>query len=164
MASNTFPAVAAAGGTTVRYVIKPADTVRASTATQTADPDLTTVLTAGTWLIGAQIPFNAPQNVDIAGSLTYSGTTSMIRMGFHTLSIGATDPTVGTDYATYRTYSTLNNVFGGTDGGNDSWIGIEAIMVATSGGNLAFQWSQRVSNASSTTLRAGAYITAIKIA
>lgn len=140
---------------------KAALTSRAETTTTAADPDLTVALTAGTWVVDAVVLWT--QTVSIAtnavlkSELAYSGTA--------TSAVGYAENTAAVLARVAVADLTAGGATSATTGGTTANVlDLHGVVVVTDAGNLAFKWSQNVSATDPTTVDAGSFITATKIA
>ena len=137
-------------------VSKPSDTSRASTTTQTADPDLSLALAANaSYSITGYLAYaNASAS---AGDLKYSFTAPS---GNTTLwSSIRIDLTGTTTIAGPNAAGTGNNMTAQTSSSADRSVHVFG-TVATAGtsGNLTLNWAQNTSNATATIIRANSYL------
>lgn len=147
------------------YVIKPADTARASTVTATTDPDLVTgtLVAGGVYIIEFRIQFAALQAAGIrtqwlvpsgatgskdamgpaaGATANASGDTSDLRWAVH----GAGTAVLYTDVRNSVSSSQVINERG-------------VITIGATAGTVALQWAQNVTNATGTVVGATSYVT-----
>ena len=135
---------------------KGADTARATTTTLTADPDLTVSVLANTvYVVRLSLPYKgaATNTGDFKFGFSVPGGSSFAG-GF----IGVTNP-LGVYLVSVTASSTLISYSNGT--GSPLWCEVSATLI-TSGtaGSLTLTWAQNTSNATATTLMAGASLIA----
>ena len=145
----------------VNAAFKASDTMRSSTTTITADPDLQINLGVGTFLIVGYwgITGGTTGSSDMKVTIAYTGTVgfgSWTPFGPTTASSTAVYQNGGALGATAAlgTYSTTIPVNAGPQG----------LVTTSSSGSLQVQWAQNTSNATATTLKAGSWLYALQIA
>lgn len=147
------------------YVIKPADTSRASNVTPTADPDLVTgtLSAGGVYEIEFCVRFASLQAAGIRTLwLVPSGTTG----NKHVAGPAATNAANATDavvldmrwaihgYATNTLYTDPRNSVS-----NQTWFYEKAILsVGATAGTVSLSWAQNVTNATGTIVNANSYV------
>lgn len=144
----------------------------ASTTTLFDDTHMALALpAAGTYLVeGMFIASSASTTPEIKIAWAYTGTlTSGYRTGFGP-STASTDP-LGATAQGFRAAAAGNtsaaitsSVAYGLDGTNWTAILEKGLVIVSNAGTLKVQWAQNVSNATVTTLRAGSYFWARRVA
>lgn len=161
----------------VYMAYKTALTSRISTAVLAADPDLQVVLPVGTYAFDCYLPYDTSTAADFAigwnlptgATITWGGDA----MGSTTSSgSGVTDNGDGT-FTIVGTLAEMNRVLftggsGPSCGGLGVGVGTYALpkgsLVLSTAGTMIFKWAQNTSDATNTTLQAGAWIRFMKIA
>lgn len=145
-------------GSSSNAKIKPADTVLVSNATLTADPDLqSNALAIGrynweAYLIFDSVAAGAGFKWTNGGTAVDSrGLAPAIAEGF--INAAAYGPKSETPYATTITYATVGT------GANSNIALYKGSLLVSTPGTFGVSWAQAASTASSTTLRAGSYLT-----
>jgi len=136
---------------------KPSDTSRASTTTQTADPDLTIALAANaSYIINGYLGYaNASAS---AGDLKYSFTAPASNTTLWS-SIRIDIASGTTTIAGPNAAGTANNMTAQTSSTSDRSVHIfGTVITAGSTGNLTLNWAQNTSNATATIIRANSYL------
>lgn len=159
------------------YIVKPSDTGRTSTATFADDPHLVLALPVGTWRIdlGAQVDGNSGNmkvqwattgTITLVGSRICQGISEKNNDPNGQLAAAGGDPMRACATTSFTaTFSPTNSVVGyGTDSSGTAGIRETMIVACTVAGNLKMQWAQFVSNADTTTVRLGSWITATRLA
>lgn len=141
-----------------KYVSKSAATVRASTTTATADPDLVFTLAAadaGNYALDGFLSCTgaAISAGDIKIGIAYSsGTPTGTWMGT------GTDTTAITNVRHMgRAIDGTTQVFG-VNGGNFSLVTISGQITISTAGTLSLLWAQNTSNATPTNVRVGSWL------
>ena len=147
----------------------PRSTVVAADATKTSDSDTTATstqpieltLAPGTYEVDSKLFYNSTDVADFASRILALGTVSNVNLHGFGSSFSDADGT-----ATAMQRASGSNVVlpvGGRSGGEDAvceWSGRITVDTTTT---LTIRWAQRVSDASTTTLRAGSYLKATPI-
>jgi hypothetical protein len=143
-------------------VLKPSDTSRASTVTSTADPDLLINLPAGTYYtLISNIIFNGDSTADMrAGFYVPSGGTMAGTIRAQNTSATTTVGSIVTD----SQGPSGSFGFGCIGTGTNLTALIIGVVYSGSGGNFGWQWSQSVTSATATTVKANSFITLIPLA
>lgn len=166
-----YPAVSARRITTTllssmidNYVIKPGDTTRASTTTNTSDPDLVTgTLTAGgVYAVEFHVRFAGLQAAGLKTNWLVPTGTSGNRdcMGPGSANVAETNANTTEmrwavhGYSTAVAYTNPRN----STGAQVHLIEKALVTVGATAGTIAFQWAQNVSNATGTVVVAGSYV------
>lgn len=137
---------------------KGANTPRSTNTTLTADPDLSVAVLANSrYLVTLSLPYN--------GAATGTGD---LKLGFSVPSgstlpggfLGIANP-LGVAILPVTAASTLFSATNGT--GNPLWCQVTAtLFTSTTAGSLILMWAQNTSNATATTLMAGASLQAVQ--
>lgn len=157
-ASSPAPWTLIYDGPAPSVVARTSDLGRNTTTTLTDDPQLTRVLTAGTYLVRAVIGYKGGAVEGLKIGLAYSGTVTSARTSWMGLNAAGTLPanpsvsSVGTGAA-----------IGCTGTGNELCVLIECYLIVSTSGVLSVQWSQNVSGGTDTTLLTGSVLSAQKV-
>lgn len=139
-----------------RFAIKPADTTRASTATLTADPDLTLTVDANKsyWmdcliLYNSNVTANFKMNFTRPATMNFFG--SSLGQGLSSFGAGPYDAQSGLDVT-----SLVLNLAGSAI---DMVARVQGVIVnGATAGSITLQWAQNTSNASNTIVRQGSHM------
>lgn len=144
------------------FKIKATDTTRTTVTVPANDPDLTVAIPgAGTYVVTIQGYWSAASTAPGFGAnLNFSGTFGNSSV-IYTLGYGGTVPVSAT---TSLISSTVTPVVASIAGVQASTIRIDATLVATGAGTLAFSWAQGSSSAVSAVLKIGAYMAVTRVA
>lgn len=143
------------------WAVKQSDESRQSDTTLTDDSELVAILGTGTWSVRLIVFYNTPAAADFKFRLNFgSGTVSMYRAHYTALTNAGTainqiDTAAGLPG---NTVSVLSATAG------DGRLVVDAVITVTLIGRLRFSWGQVTSTASDTTVMAGSYIQAAKMA
>ncbi|NUK07457.1 hypothetical protein HRW18_05395 [Streptomyces lunaelactis] len=141
-------------------VIKQSQTLRASTTTLTADPELVLPLEASAqYIIDGHIIYGAASatpglQCSIVGPAGSSGVWSANAPAVSAVP----DPAL----MRWRSFGLSSSTGFGSNGSNNAGMRIHANITTTTAGNLSFNWAQSVSNATATEVQAGAWIRAFR--
>lgn len=136
---------------------KTAATLRHSTTTLTADPDLTVTLAAGAYAIQGFLAVGNVLTADSSGfkyDFSYTGTVTSSNIGNTAYINGAVAGRFSSVYNSAQTYSTLD-VFSGTF--ND-FISLIGVIVVSTGGTFTLRWSQATSTTTDVAIDVGSWI------
>lgn len=148
----------------VASAYKTTDESRASNVSVAADGALNvTIPSAGTYIFQALIVYQTLQAAGFQASFSFTGTTSASVYTVNALSGGGTTDTGNARWAANAFGSSTNFTSGAGTGVSIAAFG-EGSFVATSTGTLRFNWAQQTSNATSTVVKAGSYLTLTRIA
>lgn len=155
-ATTSFAAAFLKPGQSV-FVAKAADTARNTTVTLADDPDLViTGLPAGTYYFKTFLRHNQTTTTTqlFKFQLHFTGTTPTVNTCANQIVAPGGAGTVFTDQSCYEN-PIVNN---GTGTGVSDYSMREGVLIHPNTGALSIQWAQSVSNANSTTLKAGSYL------
>jgi len=141
---------------------KASDTARNTTATRTADPDLTLTLPAGTWEGTAVMIVSSAANAagDFSWELAWTGTATVTMSGW-ALDGSITDLTSATINAGAATTVDTTSPTGNQNAGCTLYkcVAVTYFTIAlTTAGSVTLNWAQEASNGNNTTLHAGSSI------
>lgn len=151
------------GGSSLPAIItkvKASNTTRSNTTTATADPDLATALTAGTYAFELWITDSngATSPGGLKGTIAYSGTFSSTTWGWGMQGSGTATTNVG-----MVTIGVAAQQMQSSQGGvANMWI--TGSIVVTGNGTLSFNWAQNSSNATASIVSAGSWMRVTKLA
>jgi hypothetical protein len=150
---------AVTGGFTPVVKVKASGTTRNNTATLTNDPDLTYAIpVAGTYkieVLAGVLTSSAGMsfNLNYSGTMSNSAYSAIISSG--SLTAAANSSTVST---------TVNNALNAFAAAAQATIILEAVIVASGTGTVAFAWAQQSAIAANLTLPAGSSMIVTRIA
>lgn len=148
----------------VASAYKTTDESRSSSVSVAADGALNvTIPSAGTYIFQAFIIYQTLQAAGFQAGFSFSGTTTASIYTINALSGGGTTDTGSARYVANVFGSPTNFTSGAGTGVSITAFG-EGSFVATSTGTLRFNWAQQTSNATSTVVKAGSYLTLTRIA
>src|SRR6266851_6339912 len=134
-----------------RVAVKGADTTRSSNTTLSNDPDLSVAIDASkTYWLEAMIGIQSP--VAAGFRFQFTAPAGIAFTGIYQAALAAATSSVVFD----GSGNLITSIFSiGTDGAGieDVLMFRGVLVVAGTGGNLTFQWSQTTSNATSTIVR-----------
>lgn len=161
--TNTVSCGTSGGGATATNVVKPSNTSRASNATASADPDLSTTLgTAGTYSIKGYVSFTAGGTGGLKANLFASQAVANSRFGMWRSQAGSTATNaIFPGSAPTTTITTATRIDDATGNAGAFWI--DGQVVIPSSTTISLTWAQQTSDATATVLEQGSYITFTKV-
>lgn len=137
-----------------RFILKPSDTSRSSTTSQTADPDLTLAVDASkSYILDMFVQYTA---VNGSGDLKCSWTAPSGAI-FNGMGIGVQASGAAEIYGYQSSGNVLTTAvsYGGGGAAILSFRMSGILVMSTTAGSLTFQWAQNTSNGTATVVKQG---------